>query len=51
MAISNNIKDVIDILKSKESNKIIKINRLNKIFRQDPKLANQVSLLINKYAA
>jgi hypothetical protein len=51
VSISNDIKQVIDIVKSKEPKETVKINKLNKIFRQDPKLANQVALIINKYAA
>jgi hypothetical protein len=51
VSISNDIKQVIDIVKSKEPRETVKINKLNKIFRRDPKLANQIELIINKYAA
>lgn len=50
MPISQDIKQVIDIVKSKTPTEIVKINKLNKIFRQNPKLANQVALIINQYA-
>jgi hypothetical protein len=48
--ISNDVKNVIDVLNNKD-NKQIKVNKLNKIFQQDPKLANQIGVIINKYSA
>lgn len=55
MPISDNVKRVINILnddknKNIKTAQVIKINKLNKIFRRDPKLAKQVELMVNKYA-
>ena len=47
---SQDIKKLINIANSKEVTEKIKVNKLNKIFRQNPILANQVAIIINKYA-
>lgn len=47
---SQDIKKLISIVNSKESPEVIKVNKLNKIFRQNPVLANQVAIILNKYS-
>jgi len=47
---SQDIKKLISIVNNKESPEVIKVNKLNKIFRQNPVLANQVAIILNKYS-